>query len=304
MEKHEILSVSGLSKRYGRIEALTDFTLTVNGGEVWGVLGPNGSGKTTLLSILLGVRFADRGTFSWFGQPYCCRINSRIGSLLEIPYLYPYLSVYRNLELTAVAKGCSVSEISRALDYVNLLDKAHVKAHSLSLGMKQRLAIAQAIMGNPSVLLLDEPTNGLDPKGIADIRNLIARQAAKGVTIVLASHNLAEVQRVCSHVVILDKGRAVAKGLVSDLLTLNRVAIICSTDSDRLTDYLEARSDCRVIDFTPERVVVSIHSLEVANALNNQLQEAGFTIDRFELRNPTLEEFFLDTIANRTKSGK
>ena len=213
-----VLKISHLSKSYGHIRALDDFSLTIQKGEVVGILGPNGSGKTTTLGILLDILKADRGDYRWFGQNPDSYIRRRIGALLEQPLFYPYLSAVKNLQIVADIKGVGYHEIDDYLKKVGLYERRLSKFKTYSLGMKQRLAIAAALIGNPEVLILDEPTNGLDPKSIAEIRNLIIEIAGKGLTVILASHLLDEVQKTCSHVAILDKGKSMHSGRVEDVL--------------------------------------------------------------------------------------
>lgn len=214
-----ILSINSLEKSYGRIRALNGVSFQVPEGSVYGILGPNGSGKTTLLSIVLGVLHADRGSFSWFGQEGSPLIRKQIGSLLETPNFYHYLSGTQNLRITQSISGRgSEADIQRVLSLVNLAERKDSRFSTYSLGMKQRLAIAAALLGNPRVLVLDEPTNGLDPVGIAEIRQLIGRLSTEGHTIIIASHLLDEVEKICSHVAILKKGVHVLDGLVADVL--------------------------------------------------------------------------------------
>ncbi len=189
-------------------------------GSVFGILGPNGSGKTTLLSIILDVLHADKGAYSWFGETPSPEQRKKIGSLLETPNFYHYLSSERNLRITHSISGRGdAAGIESVLKKVNLYERRKYKFSSYSLGMKQRLAIAAALLGDPSVLVLDEPTNGLDPVGIAEIRELIRELNQKGHTIIMASHLLDEVEKICTHVAILKKGNLIAHGEVDAVLT-------------------------------------------------------------------------------------
>src|SRR5690349_1102027 len=181
------------------------------------MLGPNGSGKTTTLGMLMGVVNPTAGEFSWFGDPPSSQIRKKIGAVLEHPIFYPYLSGQKNLELNAMIKECSPANISNVLELVELTPRRDDKYKTYSLGMKQRLAIASALLNDPTVLILDEPTNGLDPMGIAEIRELIKKIAANGKTIILASHLLDEVQKVCTHFAVLKKGTMVYTGPVDDV---------------------------------------------------------------------------------------
>ena len=210
MEK--VLTISGLQKNYGKIHAVNDLSLSVERGSVYGILGPNGSGKTTTLAIILGVVNSNGGSYSWFGNENSKNDRKRIGAILEQPLFYPYLTAEKNLQIVASIKGVEYSDIERVLKIVELFERKDSKFRTFSYGMKQRLAIASALLGNPEVLIFDEPTNGLDPKGIAEIRELIIKIAKQGITILLASHLLDEVQKTCSHVAVLKSGKKLYEG--------------------------------------------------------------------------------------------
>ncbi|UII23600.1 ABC transporter ATP-binding protein [Fulvivirga ligni] len=200
-----VLQIKNLTKRYGRLTAVNKLNLEIQKGCVFGILGPNGSGKTTTLGILLDVINKTDGDFSWFGQPATKEMRKRVGAILETPIFYPYLSAVKNLEIVAAIKGAPVANIEPVLKKVELYERRFDKFRTYSLGMKQRLSIASALLCDPEVMILDEPTNGLDPQGIAEIRRLIKEIAADGKTIILASHLLDEVQKVCTHFCILKK---------------------------------------------------------------------------------------------------
>ena len=202
-----ILEISHLYKNYGKIKAVQDLNLQVESGTVFGLLGPNGSGKTTTLGIVLDVVHKTKGEFRWFGMPPTNNSRKKIGAILEAPAFYPYLSAVENLKIVAQIKNTPFDRIELVLEKVGLLDRRNDRFQTYSLGMKQRLAIGSALLSDPLVLLLDEPTNGLDPQGIADVRELILKISAEGKTIILASHLLDEVQKVCSHFAVLNKGQ-------------------------------------------------------------------------------------------------
>ena len=212
-----VLQLRNLTKQFGRIRAVNNISVEVKPGQVFGMLGPNGSGKTTTLGMLMGVVNATSGSFEWFGQTPTHDVRKKIGAVLEHPIFYPYLSGQKNLELNAMIKQCPMENIARVLEVVELLDRKDDKYKTYSLGMKQRLAIASALLNDPMVLILDEPTNGLDPMGIAEIRGIIKKIAANGKTIILASHLLDEVQKVCTHFAVLKKGNLVHIGPVDDV---------------------------------------------------------------------------------------
>ena len=229
-----VLEIKNLTKSYGRLIALSDLSLQVFPGEICGILGPNGSGKTTTLGILLDILKADRGEFFWFGEQPAAKQRQKIGSLLEMPIFYPYLSAVNNLKIIADIKNVSYTKIDELLTIVRLIERKDSKFKTFSLGMKQRLAIAAALIGDPKVLILDEPTNGLDPKGIAEMRELITNIGKQGITIILASHLLDEVQKICSHVVVLNKGKKLDSGRVSDVLDASLAMELAAKNMDEL----------------------------------------------------------------------
>ena len=209
-----ILQINELTKRYRRLTALDGLSLEIEKGQVFGLLGPNGSGKTTTLGILLDVIQPTSGSFQWFGGESNSDSRKKIGSILETPCFYPYLSASRNLRIVAEIKGCEKKRIDEVLEWVGLYDRRNDSFKTFSLGMKQRLAIAAALLPDPPVLILDEPTNGLDPTGIAEIRGLIQDISERGKTLILASHLLDEVQKVCSHFAILQKGKKISRSIL------------------------------------------------------------------------------------------
>lgn len=236
----QVLSLQSVSKSYGRIQALDHVSFDVPQGSVFGILGPNGSGKTTLLSIILDVLSADTGSYLWFGQPGSPDQRKKIGSLLETPNFYHYLSGINNLKITqSISERGNGNDLESALEKVKLLERKKSKFSTYSLGMKQRLAIAAALLGNPKVLVLDEPTNGLDPVGIAEIRELIKELCRQGHTIIMASHLLDEVEKVCTHVAILNKGKLITSGMVEEVLTVEDVVEMNSSMPDKLMEIMK-----------------------------------------------------------------
>ncbi len=230
-----VLTLQNISKSYGKIQALNNLSFEIPQGCVFGVLGPNGSGKTTLLSIILDVLKADAGNFLWFGQPGSPAQRKKIGSLLETPNFYHYLSAVNNLKITHSISGRgNMTEIDAVLEKVKLYERRNSRFSTYSLGMKQRLAIAAALQGEPQVLVLDEPTNGLDPVGIAEIRELMIALNKQGHTIIMASHLLDEVEKVCTHVAILKKGQLLTTGHVNDVLVDDDIVEISAADMEAL----------------------------------------------------------------------
>ncbi|MFY8024882.1 MAG: ABC transporter ATP-binding protein [Sediminibacterium sp.] len=230
-----VLQLDGVSKAYKQVKALKQVSLSIPKGSVFGILGPNGSGKTTMMSIVLDVLGADAGTYSWFNQPPTADARKRIGSLLETPNFYHYLSAVDNLKITSAISGRGNDQaIDEVLEIVKLTERKKSKFSTYSLGMKQRLAIAGALLGNPEVLLLDEPTNGLDPVGILEIRELIKKLADRGITIIIASHLLDEVEKICTHVAILKRGSLLTSGPVDEVLSNEDIVEIAAADMNAL----------------------------------------------------------------------
>jgi len=294
-----VLEINHLSKSYGKLKALDDFSLTINKGEVFGILGPNGSGKTTTLGILLDILKADRGEYLWFGQKPDSLARRRIGALLEQPIFYPYLSAVKNLQIVADIKGASYDEIDEALRTIGLIERKHSKYKTYSLGMKQRLALAASLIGKPEVLILDEPTNGLDPKSIAEIRNLIIDIANKGLTVLLASHLLDEVQKTCTHVVILDKGKSLHSGRVDDVLNSSSKLELKSDDMPALSDAI------RQFDFVGESkmdkdlLILSLTKEVEPSDVNKKLSEQGIYLSHISLKKRSLESYFLELLSEK-----
>lgn len=229
-----ILSIRNISKNYGQIQALNNVSFDVPKGAVFGILGPNGSGKTTLLGIIMSILNASSGDFLLFNQKPCAAHRKQMGTLLETPNFYHYLSGKRNLEIAAAIKGANIQNIDGVLEKVNLHQRKHSKFQTYSLGMKQRLAIASCLLGDPEVLVFDEPTNGLDPEGIAEIRNLIKKLSQEGKTILMASHLLDEVEKVCTHVAILKKGNLITSGHVDEVLVTDDIVEVQSNNMEAL----------------------------------------------------------------------
>jgi ABC-2 type transport system ATP-binding protein len=241
-----VLSIQNLAKNYGNIRALDGISYDIPKGCVFGILGPNGSGKTTTLGIILNVLNQTNGSFLWFGKPSDANTRKQIGSLLETPNFYHYLSAVDNLKITqAISHRGSKEDIERVLEIVNLSQRKNSKFKTYSLGMKQRLAIAAALLGNPQVLVFDEPTNGLDPVGIAEIRELIKKLANDGKTIIMASHLLDEVEKVCTHVAIMKKGALLAAGPVD--LVNEDIVEVSSDNLEQLSTILKDYSGVQQI---------------------------------------------------------
>ena len=291
-----ILSISNLNKRYGKIHAVNNLHLDINKGDIYGILGPNGSGKTTTLGIILGVVNPDSGAFSWFGRHNSREDRKRIGAILEQPIFYPYLTAEKNLEVAAKIKETESSDIDRVLDIVELSARKKSKFRTYSYGMKQRLAIASALLGNPEVLIFDEPTNGLDPKGIAEIRELILKIAGEGITIILASHLLDEVQKICSHVAVLREGKKLFSGKVDEVLALSDTVEVASNDNRMLALALKEFEG--VIDFHHEKELIEVKMKEGVGSydLNAFMVDKGIILSHLAVRKKSLEQQFLELL--------
>lgn len=291
-----VLEIRNLSKSYHRIQALDDFSLKVGRGEICGILGPNGSGKTTTLGILLDVLKPDRGEYFWFGQKPTHRVRKRLGALLEEPLFYPYLSAVRNLQIIADIKGVSHAGIDAVLDTVGLGPRKSSKYKTYSLGMRQRLAIASALLGNPEALILDEPTNGLDPQGIAEIRNLIIEIGSRGVTILLASHLLDEVQKICTHVVVLENGKKLSEGNVKEVLSASAAYELAAADMEALKVILDDTGNFPEIKKENGMWVCTLSKEINADELNRLVSARGIYLTHLSLRKKSLEKYFLDIL--------
>jgi len=291
-----ILETHQLSKSYGSITAAEDISLSVDSGTAFGLLGPNGSGKTTTLGIVMSVLKADRGSFKWFEAEPQPSTYRRIGSLVEVPNFFHYLSLKRNLEVIARIRGTDIADIDRVLDLTGLLKRSSSRFDTLSLGMKQRLALAAALLGNPEVLVLDEPANGLDPEGIAEVRKIIIEQKNQGKTIIMASHILDEVEKVCNYVAILKKGRTLAEGKVNELLVTDDIIVIDSDNNESLKKGLEeqglvksAELKDNVLEIVPASGISSGH-------VNRYAADKEIVINQLYIRKSTLEEQFLELV--------
>jgi ABC-2 type transport system ATP-binding protein len=291
-----VLSLNNIAKAYGPVKALKGVSFDVPQGSVFGILGPNGSGKTTLLSIILDVLKADTGNFLWFGQPGSPDMRKRIGSLLETPNFYHYLSAVDNLKITQSISGRGThADIDKVLQKVKLYERRKSRFSTYSLGMKQRLAIAAALLGDPKVLVLDEPTNGLDPVGIAEIRELIVELKNSGHTIIMASHLLDEVEKVCTHMAILKRGELITTGTVQDILMDEDVVEISAADVSALSSALQ-----NFVSATSIREEAGTVQLTFAKGLAN-LEEVnaycfskGITLNHLLLKKKRLEARFFE----------
>ena len=233
-----VLQTFDLTKKYGKLTALDNLSLTIESGHIYGLLGPNGSGKTTTLGLILGILHQQSGTYEWFNGQYGDKARMKIGSILETPNFYPYLNAMENLKITRLIKEAKDVPYDDLLELVELSERRYSKFRTYSLGMKQRLAIAATLIGDPEVLIFDEPTNGLDPQGIAEVRDILKKIADSGKTVIMASHILDEVEKICSHVAIIKKGKLLATGPVGSILTSDPICEIAAEDMEKLHVFL------------------------------------------------------------------
>lgn len=289
-----ILSTQNLTKHYGRLKAVDNLNLEVKKGTVFGILGPNGSGKTTTLGMILDVVNKTSGDYQWFGEEPTKHQRKRIGAILETPIFYPYLSGIRNLEIVCQIKGVDYQRVEQVLKQVGLFERGEDKFKTYSLGMKQRLSIASALLCDPEVMILDEPTNGLDPQGIADIRELIINIAKEGKTIVLASHLLDEVQKVCSDFAVLKSGKLVYSGSVEDV-TKGTVAVEVKADSD-LTSILESCDFVKSFKEELGKFEVKLQEGHSAGELNRYFFDQGISLSHLVTQHKSLEKQFLEIL--------
>jgi len=297
-----VLSIQNITKFYGPIQALKNVSFDVPKGSVFGILGPNGSGKTTLLGIVMDILKVTSGTFSWNGQPGSSNeMRRQIGTLLETPNFYHYLSGQKNLLIAAAIKQKGKEDIPRVLEKVNLTQRKDSKFSTYSLGMKQRLAIASTLLGDPDILVFDEPTNGLDPAGIAEIRELIRQLNKQGKTIIMASHILDEVEKVCTHVAIIQKGDLKTVGTVQDVLNASPADKVVRVDIELSADNLAGleqalRGMAGILEISNNGNGLSIHAEESVTtaSVNKYCFEKGVVLNQLNLKRKSLETRFLE----------
>ncbi|MGI0107698.1 ABC transporter ATP-binding protein [Salinimicrobium sp. WS361] len=289
-----ILRLNNLTKKFGPVTAVKDLSFTIEKGNIYGILGPNGSGKSTTLGIILNVVNKTSGDFQWFdGSQSTHQALKKVGAIIERPNFYPYMTAAQNLELVCKIKNVSAKNIDEKLEMVGLLDRRNSKFRTFSLGMKQRLAIASALLNDPEILILDEPTNGLDPQGIHQIREIITRIAATGTTILLASHLLDEVEKVCTHVVIIRKGEKLYSGPVDQMNASFGFFELKATNEEKLLALLNSHPAFGKVVQKGEIITAFLEEPLEAEALNSYLFENGLSLSQLVKRKESLEEQFL-----------
>ncbi|WP_308991235.1 ATP-binding cassette domain-containing protein [Mariniflexile litorale] len=289
-----ILTINNLTKKFGHLTAVNNLSFTINKGNVYGILGPNGSGKSTTLGIVLNVVNKTEGNFKWFdGHTTTHDALKKVGAIIERPNFYPYMTATQNLKLVCKIKAVDYSKINEKLEIVGLLERKDSKFNTYSLGMKQRLAIASALLNDPEILILDEPTNGLDPQGIHQIREIIKQIAAKGTTILLASHLLDEVEKVCSHVVVLRKGKKLYSGRVDEMISSHGFFELKCNNQDQLIKLLEGHPTFAKIKVQDSLVTAFLNEPLKSDEFNKFLFEKGIILTHLVQRKESLEEQFL-----------
>lgn len=296
-----VIETTDLTKRFGTrrdksVLAVDQVSLTVEQGQVFGFLGPNGSGKTTTIGMLMGIIKPTAGSFRLFGAGAPRELlaaRARVGATLETPNFYPYLSGRDNLRIAAAIKGIGKARIEECLDIVGLRGRGKHRFRTYSLGMKQRLALAATMLNDPELIVLDEPANGLDPKGMKEVRGIIRLLADRGKTIFLSSHLLWEVERTCTHVSIVRKGRVVGTGTVAEIVGGEVTAVVRAEDGEALRAALEAFPEAASVRASDEGLVVALASDDLA-ALNRYLAGQGIYVSHLARRHRSLEDAFMD----------
>lgn len=293
-----VLQINGLTKHYGSITALNELNLTIEAGNIYGLLGPNGSGKTTTLGIILGILKQTSGNFEWFGGAYGDKYRMRIGAILETPNFYPYLNATKNLEIIQDIKNSHDDDIDHLLETVNLAHRKKSKFRAYSLGMKQRLAIAATLVGQPDVVIFDEPTNGLDPEGIAEVRKILKKVADSGKTVIMASHLLDEVEKICSHVAIIKNGQLLATGPVGSILSNDVTVEVSSSNLEQLFNLI-SRVDW-IHDIKREKDIIEFQMAveHTAQEINSLAHNNNIILNHLVSRKRKLEEEFLEITNN------
>lgn len=291
-----VLEIKDLTKKFGSFTAVNNLSLTIEKGNVFGILGPNGSGKTTTLGMVLDVLNPTSGSYSWYGDSQNTNNRKKIGSILEHPIFYPELSGYKNLEITCMIKGVDKSRIEEVLTRVDLFQRKDSPFSSYSLGMKQRLALAAALLSDPEVLVLDEPTNGLDPEGIRQMRELIISIAKEGKTIIISSHILDEIQKMCNHYAILRNGKLLQQGAIGDILSSKNQYLLNSTNNEDLKTSIISHPNYSKIEEVEGKIKVTFNDTVTGSDINKYLYLKGIILSELTELKTSLEDEFLEIV--------
>lgn len=295
-----ILNVNNLHKKFGKVLAVNNLSFDIEKGNIYGILGPNGSGKSTTLGIILNVVNKTSGSYRWFnGEASTHEALKKVGAIIERPNFYPYMTAIQNLALICKIKGISTEKIEEKLKIVNLFERRNSKFRTFSLGMKQRMAIASALLNDPEILILDEPTNGLDPQGIHEIRQIIKQISKTGTTILLASHLLDEVEKVCSHVIVIRKGSKLYEGRVDQMTASHGFfELKVMNNEDHLIKVLETHKSIGSVKKEESLIIAKLKEPIEAWVINAFLFKNGITVSHLVKRLPSLEQQFLDLTNN------
>ncbi|MFK7771776.1 MAG: ABC transporter ATP-binding protein [Saprospiraceae bacterium] len=289
-----VLQTNELSKRYGSIKAVNRLSLQVEEGQILGILGPNGSGKTTFLGMVLDIIKKDSGDYNWFEGKYGENARKNLGALLETPNFYPYKNAVDNLKIIAHIKKVDNPRIDELLEIVNLAHRKTSPFRTYSLGMKQRLGIAGAMIGDPDVLIFDEPTNGLDPQGIAEVRETIVNIGKQGKTIIMASHILDEVEKVCTHVSIIKNGNHLISGSVGSIISDDVQVEIAAPSLDGLKNMLSNDSRISKLVEKEGKLILYVDSEFSTAEINLMAHNNGITLTHLVAKAKSLESEFLE----------
>ena len=291
------IETSRLARRYGNLIAVEDLNLHVQRGSIYGFLGPNGAGKTTTIRMLLGLIRPNQGDVLLLNESLGknrLAVLARVGSLVETPSLYSHLTGRENLEVTRRLRGVERKQIDRVLTIVNLEKDADRKAREYSLGMRQRLGLALALLGDPDLLILDEPTNGLDPAGIHEMRDLIRRLPAEHeITVFLSSHLLSEVEQMATHIGIIQKGRLLFEGALENLQAKMQEHLEIELNKPEEAEHLLTGHGFQVQRNGTQKIYVQASGRAAAANINSLLVRQGFAVSRLSIERPSLEETFL-----------
>lgn len=293
MKIQNVLSTQGLTKKYGQFTAVNDMTLSIPQGSVFGILGPNGSGKTTFLGMILGIIKSTSGSYAWFdnGEKYP---PGSIGGILEEPNLMPQLSAIDHLRMTANVKGVDPQSCDRILKRVGLDHVAKKKAGAFSLGMKQRLAIGSALIGDPRVLVLDEPLNGLDPSGIREVRELILQLASEGVTVIISSHLLDEIEKVCTHLAIFKQGSLIDTQVLNQTSETDTLNLQIKADADNLLEIVNQWAMTKSAELVEDFIHVEVMKPGDAASLNAFLHSKNIHLNHLVPLKEGVEKLFIE----------
>jgi len=297
-----IISLKNLNKKFGNIHAVNNLSFDIKKGTIYGILGPNGSGKSTTLGIILNVVNKTSGEFSWFnGKISTHQALKKVGAIIERPNFYPYMTAIQNLQLVCKIKEIPTTKIEEKLKTVNLFERRNSKFRTFSLGMKQRLAIASALLNDPEILILDEPTNGLDPQGIHEIRQIIKDIATNGTTILLASHLLDEVEKVCTHVVVIREGLKLYSGSVDEMTASHGLfELKVESDTTKLLKVLSQFEGISAIREEENTIIATLSKPVSASEINNYLFKNNVILSHLVKRKPSLEQQFLTLTNNKS----